>query len=313
MAPSNNFNDMIFLAAPREMSAARFKQIVKHYLPKASLVVGISKESYVAGFEDQPQFRMLERSFVQPLIDKVNAAAGPRRIEVLEYGQSELASLVAEYAFKRVLLVNGSWKYTFQNHPAYKVLVERDIPFKYISPFIDEREAKEYEAIHSPMIDIPAIGTTLTEAEMLNVAAASATQSYDYSFQTGVSLGRREGDCYSFLLEAFNKVVPYQTYALHHGNAREKHVSGVHDTAHYDTIHAEMYLLTKAIAGNVHINGTTLFINLLPCPSCARTLSQTDIGEIVYQNDHSDGYAVALLKASGKTVRRIKTAQGTVY
>lgn len=312
MAAKNKYDGMIFIAAPREMSAQRFKQIVKHYLPKAPLVVGISRELYVAGFENQPQFKMLERSAVQSVIDTVNAISGNKRIEVLEYSQPELVSVVAEHAFKRVLLVNGSWKFTFQNHPAYKVLVERGIPFKYISPFADENEAKNYAATHSPALHIPPAGTKLSETEMLEVATESAKQSFDYSFQTGVSLGKRDGDGYTFLLQAFNKVVPYQTYALHHGNSREKHVSRVHDTAHYDTIHAEMHLLVKALHQNINLAGTTLFINLLPCPSCARTLSQTDIAEIVYVNDHSEGYAVKLLEPSEKIVRRIKPGKSKV-
>lgn len=304
MTTPRNYDGMIFMAAPREMSVARFKQIVQHYLPKASLVVGISKEPYVVGFEGQPQFAMLERSVIQPIIDRVNAASSARSIEVIEYAQAELADLLATHNFKRVLLVNGSWQYTFQNHPAYSVLAERDIPFKYISPFVDEDEAKAYEAIHTPGVHLPAAGAKLSETEMLAAAAESAKQSYDYSFQTGVALGRKVGGKYEFVLEAFNKVVPYQTYALHHGNARERHVTGVHDINHYDTIHAEMYLLIRALQQKIDISGTTLFINLLPCSTCARTLSQTDIGEIVYINDHSEGYGKMMLEASGKIVRQ---------
>lgn len=299
---------MIFIAAPREISAARFKQIVKHYLPKASIVLGVSKEPCVVGFEGQPQFRMLERAAVQPIIDKVNAASSDRQIYVLEYSQTELAEVVAVHRFSRVLLVNGSWKFTFQNHPAHQVLVGSNIPFKYISPFSSEKEAKNYEALHRYEFEAPDEGSRLTESDMLELVGEVAKKSYDYSFQTGAVLGRREGDFYQYLLAAFNKVVPYQTYALHHGNSRERHGSAVHDTAHYDTIHAEMFLLTEAIRKGVNLKDTTLFINLLPCPNCARVLSQTDISEVVYERDHSDGYAVRLLEASGKSVRHVKTA-----
>jgi len=34
-------------------------------------------------------------------------------------------------------------------------------------------------------------------------------------------------------------------------------------------------------------------------------LSQTDIAEFVYQEDHSDGYAIKMLELAGKKVRRI--------
>ena len=85
-----------------------------------------------------------------------------------------------------------------------------------------------------------------------------------------------------------------------------QHVTVVHDINYYDTIHAEMYLLIKALEQKVDLGSTTLFINLLPCATCARTLSQTDIAEVVYVNNHSDGYATKLLQDSGKTVRQVE-------
>ena len=48
-----------------------------------------------------------------------------------------------------------------------------------------------------------------------------------------------------------------------------------------------------------------MFINLMPCPTCARMLAMTDIEEFVYSIDHSDGYAVKMLEAAGKKVRRV--------
>lgn len=309
MMMADNYDDTIFIAAPREMSLARFKQIIKRYLPKASIVLGISKEPYVAGFEGQPQFAMMDLRAVQPVIDRVNAVS-PGSIRVHAYNQSELAAVVAVHAFKRVLLVNGSWRYTFQNHSAYQVLTERGIPFKYLSPFVDEDEARTYEKSHTYVASLPEKDAILSETEMLAAAAEAAKQSYDYSFQTGVAIGRQTDEGYHYLLDAFNKVVPYQAYALHHGNSREKHVSDVQDTTYYDTIHAEMHLLVRALDEGVTLKDATLFINLLPCPSCARTLSQTGINEVVYMNDHSGGYGKMILEASGKTVRQYIKQEG---
>ena len=296
----------IFIVAPRELSARRFTEIVKHYLPKGNIVLGISREPYVVGFEDQPQFRMLERVIVQPIIDKVAASASPYKITMLEYSQPELPEIVKQLGVdQRVLLVNGSWKYTFHNSESFKILTANKVPIKYISPFTDESEAKEYLAAHTPTVTPPELGALLDEQEMFAVADTASRQSYDYSFQTGVALGRKQGDKYEFIAAAFNKVIPYQTYALHHGNSREKHQSPPHDVNHYDTIHAEMELLVGAARGDYGLDDTTLFINLLPCPNCARTLSQTSIREVAYRTDHSGGYAVDLLRASGKTARRV--------
>lgn len=307
-----NAKNAIFIVAPRELSLKRFAQLLQRYLPKANIILGISKQPYVVGFDDQPQFKMLQLSDVHIVIDKVNDANPPHAIYTFEYSQTDLNALLQSHNFKRILLVNGSWKYAFHNLDAYKTLVDRGITFKFISPFADDDEAFAYEATHTQQVSLPDRGDILNESDMVAVADAAAIQSFDYSFQTGVSLGHPVGDKYEFITTAFNKVIPYQTYALHHGNSREKNLSRPHDTNHYDTIHAEMQLLTKALADEIDLTGTTLFVNLLPCPNCARTLSQTNIAEVVYRHDHSDGYAVTLLESCGINVRRIDDSEGAL-
>lgn len=296
----------IFIVAPREMSVTRFKQIVKHYLPKGDIVLGISKEQFVVGFEDQPQFAMLKQETVQPVIDLVEASSSPHKISLLSYSQNDLSQIVEQLTSgQRVLLVNGSWKYAFHNLPAYKILLEKNIPIKFISPFVDEDEAKQYEQDHTVSMQRPKAASRLSQEEMFSIADNEARQSYDYSYQIGVALGRESTGKYDLIMTAYNRVIPYQTYALHHGNSREKHLSPPHDTNHYDTIHAEMDLIVRAAEQNIDISGTTLFINVLPCPNCARTLSQTPISEIVYKQDHSDGYAKGFLEACGKKVVKV--------
>nr|AIA17188.1 Cytidine and deoxycytidylate deaminase zinc-binding region [uncultured bacterium] len=118
-------------------------------------------------------------------------------------------------------------------------------------------------------------------------------------------MGVKKNGKYKLLATTFNPVVPYQTYAMHHGASREINFSPPHDLNHYDTTHAEVELVIKAQKEKIDLKGTILFINLLPCPTCARMLSRTDIAEFVYVQDHSDGYAVKMLEASGKKVRRL--------
>jgi deoxycytidylate deaminase len=92
---------------------------------------------------------------------------------------------------------------------------------------------------------------------------------------------------------------------MHYGAAREIHFSPPHDVNHYDTVHAEVELILQASRQKIGLKDTSFFINTLPCPMCARMLSQTDIKELVYQNDHSEGYAIKMLEACGKIVRRL--------
>ncbi len=301
-----------FIAAPRELSEKRFKQLIAAYLPKGNIVLGISKEAYVLGFEDQPQFRMLSQQAIQKVIDAVNAAGKGRvSITVLMYFQRELPYILEKLRFKHVVFVNGSWQHVLHSSPAYYYLASTRTPYDMVSPFTDEKEAEAYEHRMNEHItsklDRRYPGETFTEHQMLEIAQDVAKASYDYSFQTGAALGRRVAGkkTYALIGAGVNKVVPYQTYAMHFGSLREKNFSPANDLNYYDTIHAEVDTLINAQKNKLSLEKTTLFINLMPCPTCARMLSQTDITEFVYQIDHSDGYAVKMLETAGKTVRRV--------
>nr|AIA10750.1 cytidine and deoxycytidylate deaminase zinc-binding region [uncultured bacterium] len=297
----------IFIAAPREMSAKRFTQLIREYLPQGNIVLGISAEPHVLGFEGQAQFEMLPAASVQPIIDKVAASGATNKVYTLEYSQRDLPYILEKVRFKQVLLVNGSWKYSFHLHPAYYVLAQSGTPFTYVSPFYDEDEARAYEKAKQKHVIRPSvkIGEKYKESELLGVVTDAARSSYDYSSQVGVVLAKKRQGKYRLMAWAHNKVVPYQTYAMHHGASREQNFSPANDLGHYDTVHAETMLVLGSRQLNFDLAGTTLFINVLPCPSCARLLTQTDIHEIVYSEDHSEGYAVKLLEASGKKVRRV--------
>lgn len=302
-----------FIAAPRELSEKRFKQLMKQYLPEGDIVLGVAKEPFVVGFEEQPQFRMLELPAVQKPIEQINAAS-PRHVYTLHYFQRELVSILEKLRFKKVLLVNGSWQYVFHSSPAYYYLASSGTPYEMVSPFTDEAEARTYETTTDAKI-IARLDTKnkdllgkkrYSSKEMLTIASIGGARSYDYSFQTGVALGIADAaDQYTYVMDSFNKVVPYQTYALHHGSSREKYFSPPNDLNHYDAVHAEVELLIKMQRARIHLKDATMFINLMPCPTCARMLSETTIAEFVYSIDHSDGYAVKLLEAAGKTVRRV--------
>jgi deoxycytidylate deaminase len=304
----------VFVAAPRELSVARFKQLVKQYLPQGNIVLGLAKEPFVDGFDQQPQFTTLQARTVQGVSTQVNDANPAHRIYTLHYFQRELPHLLDKLHFKRVVLVNGSWQHVFHVSPAYYTLAGQGIAYDMVSPFASEDEARAYEkhtetAIITRLDKLDVLNKhRYNETEMLHIANLSASRSYDYSFQTGAALGQPiagKPGTYKLLSSTFNKVVPYQTYAMHHGASREKNFSPPNDLNHYDAVHAEVMLIAGALQARADISGTTLFINLMPCPSCARMLTQTDIREFVYSIDHSDGYALQMLEAAGKKVRRL--------
>lgn len=291
-----------FVLAPREMSERRVLELVIELLPKGNIVFGIAKEAFVPGFENQPQFRTLTHAAVVSLATKIAESRSLHKLYVLDYSATETDTVIEKLMPQHVIVVRGSYHQTFHTRSTFYLLAKLQIPFSYVSPFTDEAEAIRYDKANEINVAEVKKGN---EVKMLSYAQAVAVQSFDYSYQTGCVLAKAAGDSYEVLATGFNKVIPYQTFAMHHGNSREEHNSVPNDANHYDAIHAEMQLLVRAQRAGLSLAGTTLFINMLPCPNCARTLSQTDIKEVVYSVDHSEGYAVKLFEACGKKVRRV--------
>jgi len=298
------------IAAPREISSARLKQLIKQYLPVADIILGIAKEEYIDGFDGQPQFKTLNNDKeIQQLIDKVNINSPTNKIYTLEYFQKDLSHIVEKLKPGKMIFINGSWHKMFHVNKIYYQLMKIKTDYELLSPFVDEVEAKEYLKIIEPEITKTfwpsGLTGKLTEAEMLNNANIAAKFSFDYGFQTGVTIGKKVSGAYKHLIFSFNEVVPYQTYAMHHGASREINFTPPQDLSQYDAVHAEVRAVIMAGRQRIDLKDAILFINLLPCPFCARMLTQTEISEIVYSEDHSDGYAVKLLEQAGKKVRRI--------
>jgi len=298
--------DKIFIAAPRKLSAKRINQIIKTQLPKADIVFGVSKEEYVGGLEDCSQFQMLSLSDLNPIAEKLSKAKLPHTFHILEYNQRDLIHILQKVSFKKAVFFNGSWYGPFHMKPVYYELVNSKTPYELVSPFIDEQEAQVYADEHRNDSLWHLAYTSVTDAELFDVVTQAARASYDYAaYQTGAVLAKKSSKDYKVLLTSHNVVLPYETYAMHHGSLREKNFAVQNDMNYYDTLHAEMVLLAKALAQKVSLKNCSLFVNLLPCPQCARMLAETDITEVVYGIDHSAGFAVQLLEQCGKSVRRV--------
>lgn len=295
----------VLIAAPREISSARFTELIKKYIPNRDIVLTIAKEDYVLGYEGQPQFRTLKTEQLSQ-IDKLNKSQSPHKIYVVNHFQRDLGVVIEKLKPSMCVFINGSWKNSFHTLPIYYQLTTSKIDFELLSPFVDEKEAMDYGLkIDKEIAKNINIKKSFSGREFIKIIEDVASQSFDYVFQTGLILAKKSGDKYNTLVTAYNQVVPYACYALHNGSARENNFSPPNDLNHYDAVHAEMSMLVQAQKAKLNLKNTTLFINLLPCPTCARTLCLTDIEEIVYVNDHSNGYAVKLLESCGKTVRRL--------
>jgi len=293
----------VFIAAPRDISVKRLTQLIQDNLASSNILLGIASEGYIVGFEGQPQFKTLTLGKVQSLLKKVNAAKLKHKVYTLEYAQRDLQFILEKIPFQKVIFLNGSWKFMFHTTPPYFMLNIQKTPYELLSPFANDKEAIDYA--DKFLVRDRKYTASYEAADMLEIANEASKLSFDYCFQTGASLGKASGKRYKVLATSFNKVVPYQTYAMLNGSLRERNFSPVNDLNHYDTVHAEVELMLAANQKKVNLKGTTVFINLLPCPSCARMLSDSPVSEIVYREDHSDGYAVKVLEAAGKKVTRL--------
>lgn len=298
-----------FVMAAREMSEARLTQLVKEYLAKGNVIFGVAKEAFVDGFDEQPQFRTLPLEPVEKLVEKIEKAHLPHSIRVITYRQQDVDEVIRAVRPQRVVVVRGSYIYPFHRRSTSQLLEKRNIPFEYVSPFVDEEQAKAYLAAVYLLMHTQKGSTfsDITEKDVMALVGEVAKESFDYSFQTGAVLAEKVGKQYQIIDAACNEVVPYQTFALHFGNAREIHRSAHQaDAVHYDTIHAEMNLLVRAMKNGVNFEGKSLFINMMPCPNCARTLVNSGLKEMVYLETHSGDYAVELFEKAGIVTRKVE-------
>lgn len=299
-----------FIPAPRGISEARFRQLVKDLLPNGNIILGIAKEDFIDGFAGQPQFATLQSETVTKIIDKVNQSPSKYKIYCLLHFQRETNFISEKIKPKRVVLIRGSWLYAFHTTSLYYTLAKFDVPYEIVSPFEDEDEAKSYSNEIGGRLKKSAEQRirgqkNLSDTAVFELLTSVAGVSFDYNFQTGLILAKKQGSTYTVIDYAHNIIVPYETYALHHGASREVNFSPPQDLNHYDTVHAEVSIALQAMQEKRTLDGLSVFINLLPCPPCSRLLSQTGISELVYSLDHSDGYGLKLLESSGKTVRRV--------
>jgi len=281
-----------FILAPREMSDARVKDLLKKYLPRGQVIFGIAREPFVAGFEDQPQFKTLQGDSVKKL-----AAKSGGRLTTLTYTQAAGAQIIAQTDFDRAIIINGSFHRSFHLRPEHQAILAKDANIKYESPFISETEAKAFASKFQRNFKLPKFSAS--DIHIQRILAAESKKAFITDFQTAAAIVKND----ELISLAHNAVVPYETYAWHYGNQREKHRTPAGDSSHYDTIHAETAALIKA---GDKSRGATLYMRTFPCPHCARNIIYAGIAEIVYELDYGDQYSYNLFNKSGTKYRRFE-------
>ena len=304
----------IFILGPRNISKKRILELHQQLIKKRPVIWGCLKDDYIPGLEGSPQFKSLDYETLKKSLEDLGVNQGSEKkasknkTVILRYHFRHTKYILQDLKLSAVIAINGSWHHAFHFTPIFYELTKKKMPYKLVSSFVDEAEAKKYwQQIKDqlPELEVKANqkmdDKKLNDQKLMAVADQAAKKSFDYTFQTGAVLAKSN----QFLGAAHNRVVPFPSYALHHGARKEKHFGPPNDLNYFDTNHAEVELLIKAQQQNISLAGTSLYINLLPCPTCARMLARTEIKEIIYQHDHSEGYAYDLLTKSGKVVKRL--------
>jgi deoxycytidylate deaminase len=283
----------IFIVAPISLSKDSIVMIYKALSKKGEVVLGIAKEKYVDGLEKSEQFEMLSESMV------------PDTITTLSYFQRDLKYILDEIRFSGVIFINGSWSRSLHLREEFWKVVNRKTPYKLMSPFVNEEEAmacsEKYKIKNSKLKENLKRIKISNDKDAMKLISEVSVCSFDWTGQVGAVLIKSG----KVLAAEYNKNLPYLTYAMHHGSVREKNFSPPGDQNHYDTNHAEVRILIESMKNKLKIDGATLYINVMPCPACARMLSESGIKEVVYTHDHSEGYALSLFEKCGIKTRRL--------
>lgn len=291
-----------FIHISRDISEARILELFKEYISSSNILWGISEDPYIDGFDGQIQFETLKESSFKSLTDKLARANIKRELMFLKYHQRDIKYILETLKPSMNVLVNGSWQYVFHQTPLFSTLVKNEFRYKLVSAFIDEKEAREYEKRVKKVIDkTTKLPVTLKEDKYLEALETVSKRSFDHSFQVGSILLKGN----KVLASAHNEIVPFETYALLNGSLREKNFTPQNDLNFYDTHHSELGILNICLYKGINIKGTTLLVNLLPCPTCAKALAHTTISRVIYHLDHSSGYSFDLLKRYGIDCIRI--------
>lgn len=295
-----NSHDLVFITGPMSMSRKRIKEVVADLKGK-SILFGCLKDEEIPGLEGSPQFLPLR-------IEDLEKSLGRNsKVTILKHFHKDLKYIIRELIPSKVIFVNGSWEGPIHYRTEYWKALDMGAKIEIVSPFSSEREAISYEKAICAKLSTSALykkTKKYSEKELMRLAQDISKYSWDWIGQIGAVFARKG----KVLAVAWNRVVPYQSYQMHFGSPREaKQIPSQEMLETQLTNHAECELLEIARRRKINLKGSSLYINMFPCPVCAKILSRTDIERIVYSQDHNVandiGYKV--LAKSKKKMKRV--------
>lgn len=298
-AQKSNLRDLkiVFVAGSICVSMERVKEIVSS-VPGDRLVFGVLKDEWIPGLEGSLHFKPMQ-------LLEIEAMKSSIQLFVLHYFYKDLKYIIKALNPQKILFVNGSWSGQLHYQEFYWTALKRGIDIELVSPFIDETEASNYEeSICGSYKKLYQKNKKYSDDEIFGIIETQRQRSWDWIGQTACALVQKQ----KILALAHNRVMPYQAYQLHEGSIREQLQTPAQEMIETQlTNHAEVELVLECLRSGIDMSNSSLYINMFPCPVCAKMLARTEISEILYRQDHNLGNDIGyrILEKSGKSLRRM--------
>jgi dCMP deaminase len=290
-----------FIAGPVLMGTKRIDQILTN-LSDSAVLFGCLKDEWIPGLEGFLQFAPLK-------VEKLNKLKSreAEKLAVLNHFQKDLKYIIRELKPKIVVFINGSWFQQIHYRKEFWEAVNIAAKIRLETPFTSEYEAKRFakkiEAIYEAE-KLYSKSKKYSDKEIFQILEKKRRHSWDWCGQPTAALVRNG----RILALTHNRVMPYQAFQMHEGSIREKlQVPAQEMIETHLTNHAEVEMLEVARRGKIRLENTSLYMNIFPCPVCAKMLARTPIKRIVYEQDHNLGNTIGykVLEASGVKIRRV--------
>ena len=80
----------------------------------------------------------------------------------------------------------------------------------------------------------------------------------------------------------------------------------ISETTSEFTLHAEQNVISYCAKNGIPTNGTTMYITLSPCKTCAKLIAQSGIKKVIYKDLYRDTDGIDFLMECGVYVKQIK-------
>ena len=139
------------------------------------------------------------------------------------------------------------------------------------------------------------------DQEMMHKAEIEANRGSDWWRHVGAVIVKQG----SILLAAHNQHEPSEQTPYFVGDPRDAIESGTNNLL-YSSIHAEQFLVSFAAGEGIKLRGTSLYINIFPCPMCTKLIAHAGIKKCFFKTGSTWLNSEEVMRSYGIEIVRIK-------